>query len=116
MGSTYASPEMVERVKNCIRELYPCTYVYPSLFKKLKRIDSDQAKGALRKIASKPNKPVDIGADSMLIRGYRGFGILRTEPADYWWYDPVGDERLPLFPILHEIIAERFPLIHSLLH
>lgn len=111
----YASSEMVEKVKGCIRELYPCSFVYPGLMKRLKGIDPNQAKAALRKIASAPGKPVDIGAESKLIRGYRGFGILRSKPADFWWFDPVGSERLPLFPIVHEIIRERFPLIHSLI-
>jgi len=116
MGSEYASKEMIERVKKCVRELPSCTFVYPGLIKRLKGIDPNQAKCALRKIASAPGNPIDIGAESKLIRGYRGFGVIRTEPADHWWYDPVGDERLPLFPIIHEIIRERFPLIHSFLH
>jgi hypothetical protein len=117
MGGKYAGPEKVERVKRCIRtDLHPITVVYPGLINKLTGIDANQATGALRKIAPKPNEPVDIGGKSKLIRLYRGFGVVWSEAADLWYYDPVGHEFLPFLPIVHEFIRESCPLIRGLIY
>lgn len=121
MGSKYASAEMQKKVKDCIRRLRCCTVVYPHSLKRLfpELKDHDQILGALRKIAPTPNEKVDIGGESKLIRTYRPvlrLGIIRTLEDDRWFYDPPGDEWLPIFPRLHESIRIWMPRIHRLLH
>ncbi len=116
----YASPELQERVKRIIGEFHPKSVIRPGDVEKVGRVDHDQVKGALRKIAPHAGVPVDIGAESKLIRTYKGIGLLCPEPADLWYYDPPGAEFLPFFPLLHqwtyEFSAKFLPRVHALLH
>jgi len=121
MGSMYASPELQERVKRIIVEkFHPKSVICPGVVGRAGRVDHDQVKGALRKIAPHAGVFVDIGAKSKLTRTYKAMGFLCREPADLWYYDPPGAEFLPFFPLLHqwmyEFSAEFLPGVHTLLH
>lgn len=121
MGSKYASADMQKKVKDCIRRLTPVTVVYPHALKRefpeLK--DHDQILGALQRIAPEPNVFVDIGGKSRLTRMYKPIarlGVFRSPKDNRWYYDPPGDEWLPIFPRLNEMIRIWTPRIHELLH
>lgn len=113
MGSQYAGPATIEKVKRCILSFPQDSIIIPHRIHKSCGTDENQVVGALEKIAPTPGKWVDIGGKSKLTRcrAWR-----RWIKINEWFYDEPGDEYLPVFPYFHDRVSKSFPLIHDATH
>jgi hypothetical protein len=116
-------PATIEKVIRCIAECFnKCELITPWLIQEVSKkwdggyIDWREALAALESLAYEPGNPVHYEElQSSLTRSNRLRDTIRDRLPNQWWYDAEGCEVFPVFPLIHEILARRFPILHSLL-
>jgi hypothetical protein len=113
----------IDKVLLCIKECFnKCERVTHWIVQERSRdwrrgyIDRREALAALESLAPTPGEPVRYEElDSCLTRSNNLRDLLLNAYPKEWWYDAEGCEVFPVFPLIHEILARRFPILHSLL-
>jgi len=116
-------PATIEKVIQCIAECFnKCELVTPWLIQERSTdwsggyIDYREALAVLECLAPEPGQPMyHDELKSKLTRANRLLDLLLNRYPKQWWYDAEGCEVFPVFPLIHEILARRFPRLHSLL-
>lgn len=113
MGLLYASKTMRKKVKECIScHFQEDSVVTPNRIKRVCGIDYHQAQAALNKIAKKPRQWIDISTDDVEAKSR----LVRCTSANEWFYDDPGDEYVPCFPRVHDVVSKLFPRVHDAIH
>lgn len=113
----------IDKVLSCIRERFnKCEVVTPWLVQQRSigwqggYIDYREALAALESLAFDPGQPVlHEELRSKLTRSDSLRHLRLRKYPNKWWYDVEGCEMYPVFPLLHQIAARRYPTIHSFL-
>jgi len=113
----------IDKVLSCIRDCFnQCEMVTPWLIQERSKdwpggyIDYREALVALESLAPELGKPeLHPELPSSLTRSNSLRHLQLRKYPNEWWYDAEGCEMYPVFPLLHQIAARRFPTIHSFL-
>lgn len=113
----------IDKVLRCIAECFnQCEEVTPWLVQQRSTgwrggyIDWREALAALESLAPEPGQHMNHeGLPSSLTRSNRLRDLRFNRYPRRWWYDKEGCEVYPVFHLVHQTLARRFPLLHNLL-